>query len=352
MGELLEETSVLPEGLKTSLPIDSELDYWFESLLLPDLNIVINFPKLMGKVCPVAVMAGNYNPFSAYSFSNAWKMKSPLELSILNMTIQFFDTVKKNKPIISIIPGSIINEKEVRENWGSPNLVIRWNKKFLKDEFPHITTKDCLSIIKVPESGQMQVLLDEKLQQAANDSQVTPAVVKGQAEYANMPAKGIAMLQQAAATGSKNSYIGYSEFILHNVEVLKELLIKYVNYEHKILTVNETGDRGMEEINSESDNMLSNAEDSIISVVLEENSEISKSIKEQKMMLAYQTLGEDGKPLITSQEFLKSLLPEDAERLIAAKQKFLEENPILVNQALQGLNPEQPGGQEPSAPSV
>ena len=124
-------------------------------------------------------------------------------------------------------------------------------------------------------------------------------------------------------------------------------------YKHKILTVSETGERGMEEINSESENMLEAAEDSIVNVVLEENSEISKTIREQKMILAYQTLGEDGKPLITSEEFLRSLLPRDAERLISAKRKFLEEHPILVNQALQGLQTGQPGGQGlPESPAA
>ncbi len=333
MGELLEETAILPEGLRTSLPIDSELDYWFEALFIPELDIVINYPKNIGTKCPVAIKAGNYSSHSAYSFSNAWKMKTPLELSILNMTIQFFDTVKKHKPIISIMPGAIINEKTVRENWGSPNLIIRWNLQFFKDN-PELKPRDCLYAVQFPNSGQMQLLLDEKLQRAADQSQVTPAVTKGEQPYAGMPAEGIARLQQAAATGSKNSYIEYSEYILQLCEVLKDLLIEYVNYKHKILTVLETGERGMEDINSESDNMLSNAEDSIVTVVLEENSEISKSIKEQKLMLAYKTLDEMGKPLIMSSDLLRGILPDDAERLLNAKEAFLSAHPQLLQQAL------------------
>ena len=335
MGEMLEETSILPEGLRTSIAKESNLDFWFEVLLIPELDIVVSKPIYQDRICPVGIMAGNYDPSSSYSFSNAWKMKSPLELSILNMTIQFFDTVKKNKPIVSIFPGSIINEKEVREKWGSPNLVIRWNAKFF-DDHPLLKPKDCLFAVTMPQSGQMQVLLDEKLKRAADEAQATPDVTKGRQPYAGMPAEGIARLQQAAAVGAKNSYIEYSEFILHLTEVLKYLLIKNVDYKHKMLTVLESGGRGMEEINYESENMLVNAESSIVKVVLEENSEVIKMIKENKMQLAYSTLDEFGKPLITSEDFLRGILAEDAERLITNKRKFIEENPELLRQAIAG----------------
>jgi len=340
MGELLEETSILPEGLRTSIPRESELDYWFEVLLIPELDIIITKPILLGRICPVSVMAGNHSPHSAYSFSNAWKMKAPLELSILNMTIQFFDTVKKNKPTVSIFPGAILNEKEVRENWGSPNLVIRWNLEFFKAN-PLLKPKDCLFAIEMPQSGQMQLLLDEKLRAAADESQVTPPVSKGIQPYAGMPAAGIARLQQAAAIGSKNSFIEYSEFILHTTEVLKALLIQYVDYKHKILTVLESGGRGMEEINYESESMLANAEDSIVTVVLEENSEVMKQIKEEKIRLAYEIKDEFGQTLITSEDMLRGILPDESDRLLKNKQEFIERNPELMRQALE--QPEQGG---------
>lgn len=333
LGEENDETVIFSETINATKKIKSILTCWYEMIFIPEHNLILEKPHYIGNTIRYAVMSGERVANSSYSCGEPTDNRDLIEATILMMTIQLYDTIKRNRPIIGILPGSILNEDEVRNNWGHPNLTVLYNEVFFAAN-THLRPRDAITVQEMPQMGQMQVLLNEKLEQAAEKAQNSPNVRKGIQDYAQQPAKAIVALQQASIEGGKATYNQYKEFLRQSFEILKNLIAENRDYEHEIRTLlssNTSGIDQMEKVNHDSESMLIDAAIQCkVQVLLDENSEMTKAIKEQKALQLYGLKDEHGMSLITTDDFLRSYIPDEAETIIKNREQRLEESQNLV----------------------
>ena len=344
MGEFRDETDVFPDNILASKQLDSEITAWFEILYIDGIQELLQPPIYVGNKSTYSVMAGNFDPNSAYSYGDAWREKDLLEASILMMTIQLFDTIRKYKPVPVLFPGAFLNEGDIRTKWGDPNLQIKLNPAFF-EEHPNWKPRDCIWILDQPQVGQLQIALNDRINKIAENVEHTPAVSKGDSEFSGQSGKSVMALQQAAASGSNTVMTEYSEFMKNSYEILKVLIAENRNYKHDIYTVTENNTKGDVEVPE--NGLLDAAYDSYIDIVIEENSEVKKQIREQKFLQLFGMTDQFGNKLITKDDLIRVYIPDDAERIIknndaAEQQKLIldivENNPMvqdIIAQVLQ-----------------
>lgn len=345
IGESKDETEVFPDNIMASKKLESEITAWYDVLFIENIPNPIQLPVYIGDAPAISVMSCNYDPNSAYSFGDAWREKDVLEASILMMTLQLFDTIRKYKPVAVIYPGAFLNEEDIRTKWGDPNLQIRLNAQFF-EEHKQLKPRDCIWILTPPQVGNLQLALNEKLNNIAKLSENTPSVIQGEETYSGQPAKGIIALQQAASQGMGISLLEYEEFMKNSYNVLKRLIANNREYKHNLYAVKDDNTKGNIEVQEWS---LYDANiESILEISVEQSSEIKKQIREQKFLRSFQ-LG-----LISQEDFIKVYLPEDSERLINNKDssdkqkiimKIVETNPMIQQIIAQTLNQ---SGMEPN----
>jgi len=347
MGEFQDETDIFPENIRASKELDSEIGAWFEIVYIDDIPELLQPPIYVGEKPSYSILAGNYNVNSAYSYGDAWRERDLLEASILMMTIQLFDTIRKYKPIPVLYPGAFLNENDIRTKWGDPNLKISLNPVFF-DEHPNLKPKDCIWTLDQPQVGHLQIALNDRIKAIAEKAENMPKVMQGESDYAGQPAKGVLALQNAAAQGSQTIMISYAQFMKNSYELLKNLIAENRKYRHTIYTVTEDNVKGDVEVPENA--LLDAAYETYVDVVIEENSEMKKQLREQKFMQLFNTQDDMGNRLMSADELLRVYIPDDAERIIKineAKDKnkvildLVQNNPMVQQVIAQAMQQQQ-----------
>jgi len=318
LGQDEDDDTVIPEGMVVSDTLESHVPCWFQVVIIPDMMLQLTKPEYMGSRSPITVLSGTYNPNQTYWYGQVYENYNLLEASLALKTLALFHVLKLNRPIVIIPPGSILNEDEVRENWGDPNLIITPNPAWFQlPENAGKKPEDIITVIELPELSNAMVALANMLESAIDRSTNSPDVAKGIPTHSQQSGKQTALLQQAVAQSGRVDYFSYQEFIRMSCEVLKEMLARYVTYSDELYMYNMRGEKEIIGLNRKNDpeTMIAEAVNSKCVVKLEENADLAKFNEEQKMTQLYQA------GAITYTDWMHSLNLQNADELIRNKEE-------------------------------
>ncbi|MBC8387073.1 MAG: hypothetical protein H8E13_03365 [Actinobacteria bacterium] len=308
----------LPEGIRMSEKVSVAEDHIFQVIFIPEYSIIIEQPQYIGKNFTYICMPSFHQPDSAYSFGWTYYLKDLLESSIIMMTIQLINTVKTNKPIPVVEAGALENEEYFLNNYYKLGVTAKVREDWRRQH----PGQDPISWITPPQVGQMHLLLEDKINNAIKEFTGATDIARGQPPYSGMSGRQTGMLQVAANVINKPEIRSFNYFLKQHAEVLKEYIVFYRDYEHEVMGLDEQGNKSVRVVNLSYETMLEN-DDNYCHVIVEENAEAVKAMKEAKAVELFK-MG-----MITWRDALRMQGIPNVEKLIVNKDNELGEKQII-----------------------
>ena len=354
-GEKDESTPVFDEKIRASVPIKRTESRWYQALFIPEFQLLLEEPEMVGVESDYVILPGNWNPDDIYPTPIAYDYKELLKISGILLTTMVLNTVKLQKPIPLIVEGALKNESHFLKNYHKIGVVAKIDSEWARKN-PNGTA---VKWFNPPVSGQMQVLLYQMVEKLLDKSMSTPDVMRGIPTHAQQSGKQTQLLQMQAKVSTKPDYFAIEEYLREVCERFKRMIAEKRNYPHKLfLTKNQhieglttiQGNTAEAEVNTNVDNQLIDIVDKcFVRVAVESNIEQKNQIKDMQYDKLYQRMDIPFEEYILNQSWVKN-----PEKLIEAHGRshgdravaeFINGNPELKQQvmALMQQNPELQG---------
>lgn len=284
----------LAEKVTMSGPIEVEENAVYQAIVIPDLDLVLEYPQYVGENYSYFFLIGYHNPDCAYPFGLCFYMQDMLEISVILMTVLTIQAVKMYQMEKQIQAGALVNEKEYKEKGYqlgvNPIVDESWQKA-------HPGT-DAVKYLHLPEFPSYLMTLNENIVQAQKTMTGAVDSAIGLATYSNQSGVQVANLQMASRVYTKDEFDGFSQFINQAGTWMKDMISLYRNYPHKIKGLDEQNKFGLVEVATNISNRL-NAANYFTEVTMQESYEIVKQIEKE----FYTTLLD--RKLITPLEYMR-----------------------------------------------
>ena len=342
---------VFPQGITAGAMERRREDYWFQTIVVwDDFNKILQKPTNIGKRSSYMILPGNWHPDRIYPKSEAFEHSDLCSIRMIMLTTMLLNTIRIHKPIPVTVDGALANETWFLQNYAKTNVRARVRREWVEQGHD---PRQAVFWLKAPETGQMQVLFNNIIENALEENQNAQKVARGFSDSPDESGRAIALKQEAAGTGGRGDFLTLVEFLTETSEKLANDLAEKRIYQHEI-----EGLDGMETVNGTDQigNMVPEtditqlADTFFVEVDVDPNAEYQKFLKEQKM----KALHDEGS--IAYEDYMKNLDLPNVEELIRnniqEKQnlqiaEYINQNPEL-KQALIQFMQEHPEAQDKS----
>ena len=344
-GEIMEDTPVFDEYMRASIPIDKVETRWFQSIFIPELDILLEEPELVGEKSDYVILPGEWNPDDIYPTPIAYDYKELLKISGILLTTMVLNTVKLQKPIPIIVEGALKNESHFLKNYHKLGVIARVDSVWAKQN-PGVSPVKWLA---PPSSGQMQAMLYQMIDKLLDKSMSTPEVSRGIPSYAGQSGKQTELLQNKAQVSNKPDYFAVEELLRKIAEKIKDLIAERRTYPHQIfLSSNDhveglttiKGNQALAEVNTDVNNKLSEIADKCyVRVSIDSSVESKNQIKDINYKELFMTQNITFEEFVNNQSWITN--PEQlveshkSATSVNAIAELINNNPQLKEQVME-----------------
>jgi len=344
-GEMIEETPVFDEQIRSSIPIDRTETRWFQTIFIPELNILLEEPELVGKDTDYCILPGEWNPNDIYPTALAYDYKELLKVSGILLTTMVLNTVRIQKPIPIIVEGALKNESNFIKNYHKLGVIAKVDPVWAKEN-PGVNPVKWLA---PPAAGQMQAMLYQMIEKLLDKSMAAPNVSKGIPEYSGQSGKSVELLQSQAKVSTKPDFYAVEEYLRKICEKMKVMIAEKRNYPHQIFLSKQNnidgltevrGNQAIADVNTDVTNQLSDIVDKCyVRVSVESNIDQKNQIKDINYKELYQRQDIPFDEFVMNQSWI-----DNPETLIEAHKRatsdvavaeLINQNPQLKEQVMQ-----------------
>jgi len=241
----------IPEGVYISPDhIEVEEDLWYQVIWLPDNNIMLpqgnkkdnTKIKYIGKIPSYQFYPNKERSDSCYPFGLPYDLKDVQEMSISLMTSLVFQVAKMNKPTPEVFPEALKNyDQFIMNHWKLDAVAEKDPEFFVK--YPHISPDKVVTYKNVPINAQVYMVLQEMITNITKTSTGSVDSSRGEQQYSGQSGVLAAQLQMASQVFLFGDTVYYKQYLKDTANWLKESILKYRNYEHRIIGGDEQGRR-------------------------------------------------------------------------------------------------------------
>jgi len=327
----------LPENIIiTNNKIKERENNWFNIIWIENTKLILQEAQYIGDKDCYQFMTGLKRTDEIYTYSLVSYLRDMQEISVILMTSLAYLTVKEGKNTPVIEEGALVNEEDYIKNHSQLNSIAVVDKIW-RTQNPGTRA---VSTIENRVDGRMAITLHQMIQEVQKNTSGSVDSARGEAQYSGQSGIQVARLQEASKVFTELDQIVYRSYLTNISYKMLDYLSIYRNYPHKIKGITPEGKEGFIDVGTTEKNKII-SEDVLISITLEQDPELIKTIKKQ---LAIQ-LHSDG--LITGLDLLKDLNYPDAEtkhkNKVAENEllqlaEMLQQNPEMVEQLMQMSN--------------
>lgn len=226
------EDNFLPEHVLQSRPVKSKEDCWFQAVVLPESNIVLQEPQYVGPHSSYAIILGEKRDKSCYTFGTAYDDKDKLDGSIVLMSLLLKMAGKMNKPIPFVEQDSLTDMEDFEENhW--KNSYIGVVSKIWRMTGAGANGRDAVKYELPPINSSIPMALYGMINESIKTNSGAVDSARGQQQYEQ---SGVlqSQLQNAAMSYMQHTIFQYVCFLRDIGEQLKYMLSHYRDYPHQI----------------------------------------------------------------------------------------------------------------------
>ena len=282
-AEWMAEGRFLPERVVMLGPVKAMEPAVFQAIFIDDYDLVLEYPQYVGRDYSYFILPGNHDPESAYPLGLAHYMKGALNMSIIMMTVLSIQAVKYHRAKELIQEGSLVNQ----DDYLAKGFELGMNPIVRSDWQAEHPGQRAVEPVPMPEFPHALQMLNEQL---INIQKTTTGAIDanlGIAQYSGQSGVQVAQLQAAARTYQREDVEGFRRFIIQIAEWLKDVIVLYRNYPHRIQGVDNQNRVAMIDIATHIGNRL-HSENYYVDVSIQDNAEVVKQIEQQTVMQLYQ----------------------------------------------------------------
>lgn len=269
----------LPEKIVKKGPFESEEPAVFQAIFIEQLQITLEKPQYVGKHYSYFFLVGYHNPSSAYPLGLAYFMRDMLEASIALMTILMIQVARLHKNEKIVQQGALVNEEQyLKEGYKlgiNPIVDEAWQRE-------HEGQK-AVEYLPLPEFPQAITIMNDHLVNAQKTTSGAVDAAIGLASYSGESGVKVAQLQMASRIYQKEEFDGFRRFLTKSCGWVKDNIIQFRNYPHKIPGLNDDNVRGLVDVATDMHNRL-DQDAYFVKVTIQENQEMLKQIEKEAMM--------------------------------------------------------------------
>ena len=320
---------VTPEKIAVTKPRKVEFRRWFQVYSIPELGLILpqsdgygnedeekNIDvKNIGKKSHYLIMSGNWNIDRSYSQSMAWDNAKILEIRSIILTMQILIATRFHKPVLVIEQGALLNEEEFMENYSDPEI-----KPVVDPKWRHNPKNAGLKpfyFVYPQEMGRLAELLERKMETWIEQDTRSTKVRQGIPSYAGESGKAVELRQIASMQGDKTDSSKVVKIIKEFCDLVKDDIIKYMDYPHKQKGQDQNGADILVDVNTidspdleKENNMLKLSAGADIKVKMDDNyEEITEREKQEALVLF-------DKKLMSTVDAIRTVRRDDAEKII------------------------------------
>lgn len=281
--EWLDSGKFLPEKVYMVGPVDVDEEAYFQAIYLPRSDVVLSYPQYVGKRFSYFRLPGYHEPGKAYPAGLAHYMKDSLELSIALMTILMVSVSKLYLGKELIQEGSLVNEEEYKERGHEvgvqPIVSDGWQKS-------HPGTK-AVEPVQTPDLPASLSMLNDQLVNIQKTMSGAVDVNMGLSSYSGESGVKVAQLQAASRVYLREDIEGFRIFITQIHEWLKDNIVTFRSYPHRIQGLDDMNRVNMIDVNTDPTNSI-DGETSYVEITIQENQEVVKQIEKELVLKLYE----------------------------------------------------------------
>mgnify|MGYP000894778410 FL=1 len=282
-AEWLDQGMFLPEKVYLIGPVDVDEDAYFQVIYLPRTDVVLSPPQYIGRRFSYFRLPGYHEPGYAYPVGLAHYMKDSLELSIALMTILMVNVSKMYLGKEMIQEGSLANEEEYKERGHEVGVQPVVNDGWQKSH-PGVKAVEPVQTPDLPASLSM---LNDQLVNIQKTMSGAVDVNMGLSSYSGESGVKVAQLQAASRVYLREDIEGFRLFITQIHEWLKDNIVSYRSYPHRIQGLDDMNRINMIDVNTDPTNSI-DGETSYIEITIQENQEVVKQIEKELVLKLYE----------------------------------------------------------------
>jgi hypothetical protein len=326
-----ERNEILPEDVVFTEKQEVQHNFWFQVIHIPQLNLIISPPELVGYRSEYILMPGEWNPTRSYPSSLAWDNARKLELDSAVLSMEFLATLKAHRPIPVLVKDALVDPSYVMENITDPELVVQVKQDFVK---AGNHAKEAFGWLDPPQVNQLAVMLEDKLKSWIDEGTRAVPAMKGIHEAAES-GSAIRAKQKQAKQGDKIDITRFEKFFKDLLEVLKNHLAEYMDFKHTQDVLDVSGNLIREVINDENNpnsiRLKDIAKKTFVAVTLRDNA------KEEKLEEKNEAFALFDRHAISAAELNRIIDPKKADARI---KELREEQGVAQLYELMQTNPE------------
>ena len=274
--EWIYEGMFMPEKVVKKGPVESEEPGVFQAIFIDQLRLTLETPQYVGKDYSYFFMIGYHDPECAYPFGLAHYTKDALNASVALMTILLVTAAKTYKNEKLIQQGSLVNQKTyIEEGYKiglNPIVDEAWQR-----EHPG---QKAVENIPLPEFPAAISMLNEQLVQSQKTMTGAVDAAIGLASYSGESGVKVAQLQMASRIYQKEDFDGFRRGVTKGIEWLKDQIIMFRNYPHKIPGLTDENVMGIVDVATGESNRL-DSDQYYIEITIQDNHEVVKQIEKE-----------------------------------------------------------------------
>lgn len=253
-----DDNIMTPEERGFTEPQEVVYDCWFMIKFIPQLNILLEEPKYIGKHSSIAIYPGDWHPKRSYPMSMAYQRAESFNDHSIALTILMEEAFRYHRSIPIIAKGALVNEQFVREHIADPTIdtAIIVSEEWLQKN-PTRSPREAFQWLTKPQVSQILTLLLPTLKKADEEATGSVPALKGVREASESGA-AIRAKQIMARQGDISEIDKMINFFNEVFTILKDNVSKYLNYPLDMEYINDLNDPDIITVNDE------NAEEPII----------------------------------------------------------------------------------------